>query len=280
MCIRDRRFRGYEVETLENDEFGRVTLQELERKMRPNTALISVMHVNNETGAVNPVDDLAALAKRINPRCFFHSDGVQAFLKVNSPNLTRIDAYSISGHKFHAPRGVGVLYIRRGVPMHRLILGGSQEHKMRPGTENLPGILGLTAALKRYQEHKEEYRENMWSVKRRLYQNLAQIPGIHLNGPQIDEGAPHILSVGFSGAPAETLLNALSDRGIYCGTGSACSSHSPNRSRVLTAMGVPEEYKRGTLRFSFCYENTVKEADDTAQVIDETLIRLRRFKRR
>lgn len=272
--------RGHQVEFLENDASGRVTPEILERHMRPDTALVSVMHVNNESGAVNDVETLAALAKQINPGCMFHSDGVQAFLKVPVPSFREIDAYSISGHKFHGPRGSGVCYLKKGAFVQQILYGGSQEGHMRPGTENGPAILGMGAALDRYLGHHQEYLDSMWAVKHRLYGNLSRIPGVRLNGPELNQGAPQILSMGFAGANAETLVNALAERGIYCGTGSACSSRAVGKNRTLTAMGVPAQYLPGTLRFSFCYNNTLEEADTVAAAMGEILMRLRRFRRR
>ena len=274
------RRRGNDVEYLENDHNGCVTIEELKKKLRPNTALVSIMHVNNETGAINQIEKLAAIAKRVAPHCVFHSDGVQAFLKVPMPSLAQIDAYSMSGHKFHAPRGTGVLYIKKGTVLHQLMLGGSQENHLRPGTENTPGIFGLGAALKRYRIHMPEYQEQMRAVKVRLAKRILALPDVKINGPDIWEGAPHILSVGFAGVPAQTLQNALSEREIYCGTGSACSSKSSRMSRSLSAMHVPQDFARGTLRFSFCFANTIQEADAVGEALEELLPKLRRFKKR
>jgi len=272
--------RGHEVEFLENDESGCVTEEILKRHMRQDTAMVSVMHVNNESGAVNDIETLARTAKTINPNCMFHSDGVQAFLKVPAVDLKHIDAYTISGHKFHGPRGSGVCYVKKDSFIQQILFGGSQEGHMRPGTENGPAIIGMGAALAQYLKHHEEYISRILAVKHRLYGNLSRLGGTRLNGPMIDASAPQILSVGFMGANAETMVNALAERGIYCGTGSACSSRAVGKNRTLNAMKVPAQFMAGTLRFSFSYENTLEEADIVSAALGEILTRLRRFRRR
>lgn len=271
--------RGAQVSLLPTNRRGEVTTEALRAAMRPNTRLVSIMHVNNETGAVNDIEALARTAKSIAPQCIVHCDGVQAFPKLRFPGGL-VDAYSISGHKFHAPRGTGVLYVHRGCGIQPVMVGGGQEHGYRAGTENMAGITGLGAALRQYIEHRDAYVQQMRAVKMALYQRLVRIPGTHLNGPPAEEGAPHILSMSFEGTRGETLVHALEEKHIYVGTGSACSSHKKGESRVLRAMGVPPQVAQGTLRFSFCCMNTVEQAEIVADAVEESVARIRRFVRR
>ncbi len=271
--------RGAQVSLLPTNQRGEVTPEALRSVMRPNTRLVSIMHVNNETGAVNDIESLSKVAKSIAPQCIFHCDGVQAFPKLRFPRGF-VDAYSVSGHKFHAPRGTGVLYVRQGCGIQPVMVGGGQEHGYRAGTENVAGIAGMGAALGQYVEHREEYVQRMREVKMALYEQLIRIPGAHLNGPPADQGAPHILSMSFEGTRGETLVHALEEKGIYVGTGSACSSHKKGESRALRAMGVPPQIAQGTLRFSFCCMNTVEQANIVAQAVEESVTRIRRFVRR
>lgn len=271
--------RGAHVSLLPTNQRGEVTVEALKSMMRPDTRLVSIMQVNNETGAVNDIAALSQMAKRIAPQCIFHCDGVQAFPKLRFPG-GQVDAYSVSGHKFHAPRGTGVLYVKTGCGIQPVMVGGGQEHGYRAGTENIAGIAGLGAALAQYVQHREEYVKQMYEVKRALYTQLIRIPGAHLNGPPVEQGAPHILSMSFEGTRGETLVHALEEQRIYVGTGSACSSHKKGVSRTLSAMGVPPQIAQGTLRFSFCCMNTVEQANIVAQAVEQSVARIRRFTRK
>lgn len=271
--------RGAHVSLLPTNQRGEVTVEALKSTMRPDTRLVSIMQVNNETGAVNDIAALSQMAKRIAPQCIFHCDGVQAFPKLRFPG-GYVDAYSVSGHKFHAPRGTGVLYIKTGCGVQPVMVGGGQEHGFRAGTENVAGIAGLGAALSQYVQHREAYVKQMYEVKRALYTQLIRLPGVHLNGPPVEQGAPHILSMSFEGTRGETLVHALEEQKIYVGTGSACSSHKKGVSRPLSAMGVPPQIAQGTLRFSFCYMNTVEQANIVAQAVEQSVARIRRFTRK
>ena len=170
--------------------------------------------------------------------------------------------------------------MRHGAGIQPVMVGGGQEHGYRAGTENIAGIAGLGAALAQYTEHRDEYVQRMREVKHALYQRLIRIPGAHLNGPPVEQGAPHILSMSFEGTRGETLVHALEEQNIYVGTGSACSSHKKGESRVLRAMGVPPQVAQGTLRFSFCCMNTVEQAETVASAVEESVARIRRFVRR
>ena len=268
---------GHDVRLAPVDITGRVVQDGLLSLVTPDTGLVSIMHVNNETGAINDVSGLYSAVKRIAPECLFHSDGVQAFMK-EAP--VSCDMYSVSGHKLHAPKGVGALYVRRGVRVRPYLIGGGQESGMRSGTSNMPGIMAFNAAVEDYARNRTEYRAQMLAVKERLYGNLKRIKDVVLNSPAMGEGAAHILNVSFMGVRGEVLLNALSEKGLYVSTGSACAAHKRGRNRVLGAMGILGERQDGAIRFSFSHFNTVDEADKAAQLIEEQVNILRRFRRR
>lgn len=192
----------------------------------------------------------------------------------------RCDMYSVSGHKLHAPKGVGALYVRRGVRIKPYLVGGGQETGYRSGTTNVPGIMAFSAAVSDFAAHRDEYRESMLLVKKRLWSDLSRLRDVRLNGPDIDVGAPHILNVSFMGVRGEVLLNALSEKGVFVSTGSACAAHKRGRNRVLNAMGITGERQDGAIRFSFSHYNTVEEADRAASLIEEQVNLLRRFRRR
>ena len=268
---------GYDVRLAPVDITGRVELDGLLSLVTPDTGLVSIMHVNNETGAINDVSGIYAAVKRVAPDCLVHSDGVQAFMK-EAP--VSCDMYSVSGHKLHAPKGVGALYVRRGVRVKPYLLGGGQESGMRSGTSNMPGIMAFAAAVEDYSKNRTAYRAQMLAVKERLYGNLKRMKDVVLNSPAMGEGAAHILNMSFLGVRGEVLLNALSEKGLYVSTGSACAAHKRGRNRVLGAMGILGERQDGAIRFSFSHYNTVAEADKAAQLIEDQVAFLRRFKRR
>ncbi len=271
------REQGYDVQFAPVDETGKVQVSALEQLLTKDTRLVSVMHVNNESGAINDIGAIYALIKRRVPDCLLHVDGVQAFMK--EPPV-KCDLYSVSGHKLHAPKGVGALYIRRGVRIKPYLIGGGQESGMRSGTANAPGIMAFSAAVSDFSAHREEYLASMLAVKKRLYADLSSLRDVRLNGPDIGSAAPHILNMSFMGVRGEVLLNALSEKGLYVSTGSACAAHKRGKNRILNAMGIIGDRQDGAIRFSFSHCNTVEEADTAAQMIEEQLNILRRFKRR
>ncbi|MDD4311510.1 MAG: cysteine desulfurase family protein [Eubacteriales bacterium] len=258
---------------------GTVNLTKLEQALSENTALVSVMHVNNEVGAINDLAAISALIKSRAPGVLLHSDGVQAFCKLPFAKLP-VDLYSISAHKFHAPKGVGVLYLKKGVKFAGGQIGGGQEKNLRSGTLNVPGILGLDAALEQYQAHQTEWISNLRACKLRLWQDLSTIADVFVNGPAPEEGAPHILNVSFPGVRGEVLVNALSEREIFVSTGSACSTHKKGQNRIHAAMGITGARAEGALRFSFSPFNTLEEMDAAATALAEQVAFLRRFQRR
>jgi len=258
---------------------GTVDLNELESALTPETAFVSVMHVNNEVGAINDLNAVSALVKRLSPSALLHSDGVQAFCKLPFSRLPA-DLYSISAHKFHAPKGVGALLVKNGVRFAGGQLGGGQERNLRSGTTNVPGILALDAALSLYRERQTEWIARMRACKTRLAEALLTIPDAVVSGPSPESGAPHILNVSFPGVRGEVLVNALSERGICVSTGSACSTHKKGQNRILAAMGVSGARAEGALRFSLCPFNTPEEMDAAACALSEQVAFLRRFQRR
>ena len=269
--------RGYDVVVLGVDASGRVDPKELENALTENTGYVSIMHVNNEVGSVNDIDGLYRTVKAKAPNAVFHSDGVQAFMKLPP---VRCDMYSFSGHKLHAPKGVGGLFVRKGVRFAGGQLGGGQENNLRSGTTNVPGIMALDTACARYSANREANLQKMLLVKQRLYGNLSRIRDVRLNGPSVESGVPYILNMSFLGVRGEVLLHSLMDKGLLVSTGSACAARHRGKNRILTAMGITGERQDGAIRFSFCPENTAAEADAAAQMIEESLALLRRFRRR
>ena len=258
---------------------GTVRLDQLEAALTPETALVSAMHVNNEVGSVNDLAAIYALVRKHAPNAVVHSDGVQAFCKLPFVRPTA-DLYSISAHKFHAPKGVGALLVREGLKFSGGQIGGGQEKNLRSGTSNVPGILGMDTALSAYRAQQEAWIGQMRICKQRLYDNLMTIPDVFLNGPTVNEGAPHILNVSFPGVRGEVLVNALSEREIYVSTGSACSTHQKGQNRILAAMGITGARAEGALRFSLCPFLTEAEMDHAAEALKEQVLFLRRFQRR
>ena len=272
---------GFEVTYLPVDSRGVVKMDALKAVLREDTILVSVMYVNNEVGAVMPVEEIAALVHEKSPKALFHVDAIQAFGKYRIyPKKMGIDLLSVSGHKIHGPKGVGFLYINEKAKIHTQILGGGQQGGMRSGTDNVPGIAGLGAAAVEIYKNLEENVENMYRLKEHIAQGLEKIGDIRINGMDLREGAPQILSISVMGVRSEVLLHSLEERGIYVSAGSACSSHKRKPSATLAAMGMSKDQIESTVRLSFCEENTIEEADYFLQVMGELVPMLRRYSRR
>ena len=269
----------YDVVEAPVDNTGMIDLKRLEGLITPDTRLVSVMQVNNEVGAVNDAEAIRRMLRRRAPEALLHVDGVQGFLK-GPFDAKNCDLYSISGHKIHAPKGIGALYLRQGTKFAGGQIGGGQEKNLRSGTTNTPGIMGMEAAVRNYLDNIDEYRCAMRSCKMRLAKNLTELPDVLLNGPAPEQGAPHILNASFMGVRGEVLLHALEEKEIYVSTGSACSAHKKGRNRILNAMGVIGDRQEGAIRFSFCPFNTIEEMDVVAEEISTIIAMLRRFKRR
>ena len=272
---------GFEVTYLPVDSRGVVKMDALKAVLREDTILVSVMYVNNEVGSVMPVEEIAALVHEKSPKALFHVDAIQAFGKYRIyPKKMGIDLLSVSGHKIHGPKGVGFLYINEKAKIQPQILGGGQQGGMRSGTDNVPGIAGLGAAAVEIYKNLEENVENMYRLKEHIAQGLEKIGDIRINGMDLREGAPQILSISVMGVRSEVLLHSLEERGIYVSAGSACSSHKRKPSATLAAMGMSKDQIESTVRLSFCEENTIEEADYFLQVMGELVPMLRRYSRR
>lgn len=271
---------GFEITYLPVDEQGHINLSELEAAVRPETILVSVMYVNNEVGAVEPVEEISAIIKKKRPGVLFHVDAIQAYGKYTiRPKRQGIDLLSVSGHKFHGPKGVGFLYIDEKVKIKPLIYGGGQQKGMRSGTENVPGVAGIGMAAKEIYESHDEKVAYLYSLKEHMMNRMREIEGTHFNNEWGTASAPQIVSVSFDGVRSEVLLHALEDKGIYVSAGSACSSNHPGVSGTLKGIGVKSELLDATLRFSFGMFNTKEEIDYSVEVLQELLPVLRRYRR-
>lgn len=271
---------GYEVTIVPVDHRGVVQLEALEKALRPDTTLVSTMYVNNEVGAVMPVEEIAKLVHEKSPKALYHVDAIQAFGKYRIyPKKAGIDMLSVSSHKIHGPKGVGFLYINEKARIQPQILGGGQQAGMRSGTDNVPGIAGLGVAAKMVYTDFDKKIEHMYQLKERLAEGFLKLPDVRLNGMEIREGAPQILSASFLGVRSEVLLHTLEEKGIYVSAGSACSSHKRKAAGTLSAMGMEAAQRESTLRFSFSEENTFEEVDYALEVIGQVLPMLRRYSR-
>ncbi len=254
---------GFEVTYLIPDNKGIVSPEKVAEALTSRTILVSIMHVNNEIGSIQPISQISAVLQGRNPDIVFHVDAVQSFTKLPlSPNDQGIDILSISAHKFHGPKGVGALYLREGILLEPLTRGGGHEKGLRPGTENTPGIWGRALAAKLSYENRKEKMEILQSLKERFITSLErEHPWIRLNGPDKEEGAPHIFNISFPGLKGEVVLHALEEHGIYVSTGSACHSNANSPSHVLQAIKLDKESLEGAIRFSLSHLNTREEIE-------------------
>lgn len=275
------REQGFEITYLPVDSYGCISLDELRDAVREDTILVSVMYVNNEIGAVEPVEEISRVIREKNPRTLFHVDAIQAYGKyVIRPKKQGIDLLSVSGHKIHGPKGVGFLYIDERVKIRPLLYGGGQQKGMRSGTENVPGCAGLGAAVKEVYTDHEAKIERLYGLRERMIEGLKALPGVTINGHEGRENAPQIVSASFKGVRSEVLLHALEEKGIYVSSGSACSVNHPGVSGTLRGIGVKKELLDSTIRFSFGLFNTPEEVDYCLEVLAELLPVLRRYRAR
>ena len=262
------------------DHDGHISLKELEEAIRPDTILVSTMYVNNEVGAVEPVEEISKIIKAKNPSPLYHVDAIQAYGKyVIRPKKQGIDLLSVSSHKIHGPKGVGFLYIRNGVKIKPLIYGGGQQAGMRSGTENVPGVAGFGAAAKEMYTNHAEKVQKLIELKDYMTDRLGEIEGTVINSKKGEASAPQIVSVSFEGVRSEVLLHALEDKGVYVSSGSACSSNHPGISGTLKGIGVAQKLLDSTIRMSFGMFNTKEEVDYTIDVLKELVPVLRRYQR-
>ena len=271
---------GFEVTYLPVDAKGVVSLEALAEALREDTILVSMMHVNNEIGTIEPIEEAAKLIHEKNPKTLVHVDAIQSFGKLRIyPKRMGIDLLSVSGHKIHGPKGVGFLYVKDKTKIKPIIHGGGQQKNMRSGTENVAGIAGLGVAVEELYDNFDEKIERLYELREYLAAGMQALEGTTVNGAKGRNSAPHIVSVSFAGIRAEVLLHALEERGIYVSTGSACSSNHPAISGTLKAIGVKPELLDSTVRFSLSVESTRTEADYVLEQLAELLPILRRFRR-
>ena len=275
---------GFEVKYLKLNNIGQIDLNELESLITKETLLVSIMYVNNEIGSVQKINEIGQLIKNMNNNTAFHVDFVQGFGKYKIDcKKSRIDLLSISAHKFHGPKGVGVLYKNNDIRIMPLILGGGQQNDLRSGTLNTVGIIGATYAARIIYDDFNNYVTKLINLKNYLINELLKLNDkygiIHLNTMISDDFAPHIVSVSFKGIRSEVMLHALEDRGIYVSAGSACSSHSKKLSNTLNSIGLGKEYIDSTIRISFGKYNTKDEIDTFINEID-SLIKVLSLKRK
>lgn len=267
---------GFSVTYLPVNEDGRVSLEDLKQAIRPDTILVSIMHVNNELGTIQPINELGTYLKLF-PKILFHVDAVQSFGKV--PLQLRewgIDLLSISAHKFHGPRGAGVLFKREGVTLAPLMMGGGQEGGVRSGTENLPAIAGMAKAIRLLEENAVNNRQRFAEMTKRLREGIAQIKGCVLNSPAVGV-APHIFNFSVPGMKAEVLLHALEEEGFLVSTRSACSTKSQEPSRVLIAAGIARQRALSTIRVSVGRDNSLEEMDQFLAALQRCVTRIRPY---
>ena len=255
--------KGIIVKYVKPEKDGNVSLDRIEEALTEDTQLVSVMHVNNETGAILPVEKIKSKMERICPKALLHSDCVQSFGKLPVlPETWGADLISCSAHKIHGLRGAGALYVRKGVTLAPVIYGGGQERDICPGTENLPAIAAMAAACR-----EERDAEKVKSLSEKLLRGILEIPNVYVNSPE--DRLPHILNVSFSSVPSEVVTNALSGAGICISGGSACAGARKEKSYVLRSMGVP--YPDSGVRFSLSDENTEEEIDETIKALKSTI---------
>ena len=272
---------GFRITKLSVDKNGHISLEELRDAVGEDTILVSIMMVNNEIGAVEPVAEAAKIIKEKNPNTIFHVDAIQAYGKYRIyPKKLGIDLLSVSGHKIHAPKGTGFLYIRDKVKIKPIIYGGGQQKGMRSGTENVPGVAALGEAAAEIYENFEEKIERMYALKEHFIEEVTKMEGVTVNGCTGRDSAPQIVSVSVDGVRSEVMLHTLEEKQIYVSAGSACSSNKPSVSSTLKSIGLPKELLDSTIRFSFCVNTTMEEIDYAIAAMQEAVPRLRRYRRK
>ena len=279
-ALNELREQGIIVHELSLNENGEVDLEELKGFIDKNTVLVSIMHVNNEIGTIQPIEEIGKIIKDNSTRAKFHVDGVQSYGKIAiDVKKANIDYLTVSSHKFHGPKGVGFCYIRKGLRLKPLISGGGQESGFRSGTENLPGVMGMVVAAKMAQASIKESYKKVWEIKEHFIEKLKGIENIKINSPQKENISPYILNVSFTGIRGEVLLHALEENGIFVSTGSACSSRGGKESHVLKALGLDYKDIDGAIRFSFSRFNTLEEVDLSNEALKKSLLFLRRVRK-
>ena len=271
---------GYQVTYLPVDSKGRIRLEDLEKALRKDTILVSIMHTNNEIGSLMPIAEAGSLIKRFSPSICFHVDGVQGFGKKKIfPKKMGIDLLSVSGHKIHGPKGIGFLYVNEKVKIQPILFGGGQQKGLRSGTENVPAIAGLGKAVEEIYQFLDQDVERIYQLKQYLVEGLEKLPGVTVNGYTGYDSAPHVVSMSVEGVRSEVLLHALEDKKIYVSAGSACASNKPMVSKTLKAIGVKKELLDSTIRLSLSVFTTKEEIDYTLRELYDIIPMLRRYTR-
>jgi cysteine desulfurase len=272
---------GFEVTYLDVDANGLININALKNSIRPDTILVSIMYVNNEIGTIQDIEHIGKAIKEENPSTLFHVDAVQAFGKYAISVLkSSIDLLSISGHKLHAPKGIGVLYMKKGLKTKPLVYGGGQQKDIKPGTENVPGIAALAVAAQQAYAQLLDKQAYVAHLKNKLMSEILQnIENTSVNGSALEYSSAYILNVTFEGIRSEVLLHALENERISISSGSACSSHKKQVSSTLKAIGIEDDKIEGAVRFSFSRYNTIEEVEQVVNVLKNIVPMLRRFKR-
>ncbi len=266
---------GFDITYLPVDEHGRVKISDIKQAIRDDTILVSIMHVNNEVGTIQPIEEIGQLLQNY-PKIFFHVDQVQGVTKVPLDYYqANVDLATISAHKFHGLKGTGVLFVREGIRFDPLLSGGGQENNFRSGTENTAGIVAMAKALRLAMEASERKIKRMKEIQNYFFTELKKIPEVRVNTP-LSFCAPHIINFSVPGFKTEVLITALSERGVYVSTTSACSVQRNEPSKTLLAMGLGEDLASSSVRISLSFENTLEEAQTAMQAIRECIDELNR----
>lgn len=279
---------GYDVTYLPVGKDGRVRIEDVKNALREDTVIVSIMHVNNEIGSVMPLEEIGKTIKGYNSSILFHVDSVQGYGKYRiNPKKLGIDLLSVSGHKIHGPKGVGILYIAEKTKISPIIFGGGQQKAMRSGTENVPGIAGIGLASELIYKDFDEKISRLYELKQYFVEELLKIENVSVNGlindstesDSIRMTAPHVVSASIKGIRAEVLLHTLEDGEIYVSSGSACASNKPAISSTLKSIGLNSDLLDSTIRFSMSVETTREDIEKTLQVLNEVIPKLRKYSR-
>ena len=272
---------GFDITYLSVDENGQISLDELKDSIRDDTILVSIMHINNEIGAIEPIEEAGRIIKSFDHPILFHVDAIQSYGKmIIRPSKINCDMLSVSGHKIHGPKGSGFLYIREKTKIKPIIFGGGQQNGMRSGTENVPAIAGLGIACERIYTDFEDKIEHLYKLRELFISRVLEIPGVTVNGLTGRDSAPHIVSVSIKGVRAEVILHALEDKQIYVSAGSACSSNKPAISSTLKSIGLDNSLLDSTIRFSFCVDTTEEEILYATSTMGELIPMLQKYTRK
>lgn len=272
---------GYEVTYLPVDNYGVISLEALKSAIRPDTILVSIMQVNNEIGALQPIEEAGKVIKAVNPKTLFHVDAIQSYGKMAIfPKKWNVDMLSVSGHKIHGPKGSGFLFVKDKTKIKPIVYGGGQQKGMRSGTENVPAIAGLSVAAEEMYRSLEENRAHLFQLRDYFIEEVEKMDGVSVNGKKDHNSAPHIVSVSIEGVRAEVILHTLEDRNIYVSAGSACSSNKPAVSHTLQSIGLKKELLDSTIRFSFSVYTTKEEVDYALEVMREVIPMLQKYTRK